>query len=118
MMHVESQAKRIRPDDDGVSDTDSDADNDDDDLILVHFVETKVYRSGHVEFNSGRRFFKRQGDHDDTHWSDLQTMSREYLNYRLVWDIEHHGFAIRCDEFDEDEDPSTVKLHQLTLIKI
>jgi hypothetical protein len=86
---------------------------DDDDDIHVHFTETKVYSSGHVEFTSGRRFFKRRLDFD-SHWCDLQTMTREYLTYRLLYDLENEGMAIRCAKYDDDE----LTFHQLVLIKI
>ena len=158
MMHVESQAKRIRPDDDGVSDTDSNADNDDDDLnfvkltdeqkqtllstkwvrdevdkmqakaaqakaaddvMLLHYVETKVYVSGRVECNQGRRCFKRS--------------SKTRVGYRVGWfdfgelpyyvqsDIDKEGYKILVlhdfsDEEEEDEDQQ-LSLYQLVLIK-
>jgi hypothetical protein len=89
---------------------------DDDDDVHVHFVETKVYRSGHVESTSGRRFFKRRLDFN-THWSDLETMTREYLTYRLLYDLENVGMAIRCAKYDED-DEEELTFHQLVLIKI
>jgi hypothetical protein len=87
--------------------------DEDDDDILVRFFETKVYSSGHVEYTSGRRFFKRRLDLD-THWSDLETMTREYLTYRLLYDLENEGMAIRCAKYDDEE----LTFHQLVLIKI
>lgn len=86
---------------------------DEDDDIYVHFVETKVYRSGHVESTVGRRVFKRRLDLDN-HWHDLETMTREYLTYRLLYDLENTGMAVRRAKYDGEE----LTFHQLVLIKI
>ena len=148
MMHVESQAKRIRPDDDGVSDTDSDADNDlgfvkltdeqkqtllsvkwvrdevdkmlakaaqakaADDVMLLHYVETKVYVSGRVECNQGRRYFKRSSETTRVGyragWFDFGE-----LPYSVQSDIDKEGYKIL---YEEDEDQQ-LSLYQLVLIK-
>ena len=86
---------------------------DEDDDIFVHFAETKVYRSGHVESTVGRRFFKRYIDLENQ-WPDLQTMTREYLTYELLYDLENTGMAIRRTKYDGEE----LTFHQLVLIKI
>jgi len=86
---------------------------DDDDDILVQFVETKVYYSGHVESTSGRRFFKRHIDTNPNR-SDIDTMTREYLTYSLLHDLETEGLAIRSAKYDDED----LTFHQLVLIKI
>jgi hypothetical protein len=82
-----------------------------DEDVHVHFVETKVYRSGHVESTSGRRFFKRRLELV----CDLDAMSQEYLNYKLLHDLENTGMAVRTAKYDYDDN---LTFHQLILIKI
>lgn len=85
----------------------------DGDYVCVQFAETKVYRSGHVEYTSGRRVFKRNlrvGIYDD-----LDTMSVDFLNCELLYDLENLGHALRVAKYDDDGD---MTFHQLVLIKI
>lgn len=85
---------------------------DDDAYVCVQFAETKVYRSGHVEYTSGRRVFKRHlevGVYDDLH-----TMSLDFLNCELLYDLENVGYALRVAKYDDDD----MTFHQLVLIKI
>jgi hypothetical protein len=84
--------------------------SDEDEDVHVHFVETKVYRSGHVESTSGRRFFKRGVELA----CDLNAMSQEYLNFRLLYDLENKGMAVRSAKYDDED----LTFHQLVLIKI
>ena len=92
---------------------------DTDDVMLLDYVETKVYRvSGRVECNQGRRCFKR---------------SSETMNYRAGWfdfgelpyyvqnDIDKEGYKTLVlhdfsDEEEQDEDQQ-LSLYQLVLIK-
>lgn len=91
-----------------------DDDDDHDDNILVRFVETKVYSSGHVEYASGRRFFKRRLDLKPD--MDLDAMNSGYLTFRPLYDLENTGAVVRLRSARHGDEGLTY--HQLVLIKI
>jgi len=93
-----------------------------DDVMLLHYVETKVYRvSGRVECNQGRRCFKRSSETMNyrTGWFDFGE-----LPYYVQSDIDKEGYKILLFDFsdeeeqDEEEDEDQqLSLYQLVLIK-
>lgn len=81
------------------------------DYVKVHFIETKMYRSGHVEKNMSARVYERR---PDIAYGGVMTNAVvcDHLSKPILDDLDSAGYVM-----DYEENRGNIVFHQVVLIK-